>query len=84
MLNVERKFKRCFRVIYKYHDKELNEKMESEFYFRDLSEVNDWLTETVRHNDMLEADRYGSRSDMQIIIKEFYISEKKFFIYFKD
>lgn len=84
MIQTERKLKRCFKLVYKFYDIELQERYEHEFYFKDLVAVRDWLSETIFYNGIIEADLHGNRSDLKIIITECFISEKKFFVYFKD
>lgn len=84
MVVAERNFKKCFRVIFKYNDRELHEKRESEYFFRNLKEVSDWLNDTILNMKIIDSDFYGSREDLQITVREIYISERKYFVYFKD
>lgn len=77
-----RKGKKCYLIVCKYFDAELNEEYCSDYYRSSISEVYEWFKEFDQECRMLENDVYKCRTCLNICVKEVFVSEKKFDVLF--
>lgn len=67
-----------FRIVYSYTDYELNERVEHIDYVQDFSSLTRSIKEIEEENIMVAAGDWQCRKDIEIKIKQVYITDRKF------
>ena len=72
------KSKLVYHIKYQYTDHEIGELISQEDYVKDLHNVVLYLQSIEEEHHIVDAAKYGCRSDVKIQIKQVFIPEKKY------
>ena len=71
-------FKCCYKLVYSYRDSELNQIFKETKYIKDSLDLIKWFQELHQSFIVFDAFSYPCRQDIDIKIKQVFISEKKY------